>query len=326
MTTSHWPPSASLELIRARADLLANIRDFFRNKEVMEVETPICSRYANTDPSIESFQTHYIGPGAVSGLPLYLHTSPEFPMKRLLAAGSGSIYQICKVFRNGEIGRLHNPEFSMLEWYQLGFDHHQLMEEVAELINSLLPVPRDVQKMSYAKLFEQWFDINPHEATAEDLRSCAIKCGIGGAQQLDIQNRDGWLDLLLTHRIEPELGRGKLFFLYDYPKSQASLAKISAGIPAVAERFELYVDGIELANGFHELTNPNSQRYRFEADLEQRSILGLPTLPIDEALLDGLRSGMPDCAGVAVGVDRLLMVITSTKQLEQTLAFPIDRA
>lgn len=292
----------------------------------MEVETPICSRYANTDPSIESFQTHYIGPSAAYGLPLYLHTSPEFPMKRLLAAGSGSIYQICKVFRNGEAGRLHNPEFSMLEWYRLGFDHHQLMTEVAELMNSLLPKPRAVQKMSYAELFEQWFDINPHEATADDLRGCAIRCGIESAQQLDIQSRDGWLDLLLTHRIEPELGWDKLFFLYDYPASQASLAKISVGTPAVAERFELYVDGIELANGFHELTNANSQRSRFEDNLEQRSLLGLPTLPLDEALLDALTEGMPDCAGVALGMDRLLMIITSTQQLERTLTFPIDRA
>ncbi len=321
-----WHPTASLKLIRARADLLASIRSFFHKKEVMEVETPICSRYGNTDPSIESFQTCYIGPGAASGLPLYLHTSPEFPMKRLLAAGSGSIYQICKVFRNGEAGRLHNPEFSMLEWYRLGFDHHQLMEEVAELVNSLLPKPREIQKMSYAELFEQWFEINPHKATADDLQRCAIKCGIESAQQLDIQDSDGWLNLLLTHKIEPKLGQDKLFFLYDYPASQASLAKISVATPAVAERFELYIDGIELANGFHELTNAKSQRYRFEEDLEQRSLLGQPTLPLDEALLDALTAGMPDCAGVALGLDRLLMIITSTQQLEQTLTFPIDRA
>jgi len=326
MTTTHWQPSASLEQIRARADLLARIRAFFHRKAVMEVETPICSRYGNTDPSIESFTTHYTGPGAPSGRPLYLHTSPEFPMKRLLAAGSGPIYQICKVFRNGEAGHLHNPEFTMLEWYRPGFDHHQLIEEVAELVNSLLPEPRTVQTMSYAALFEEWLEINPHDASIKELQSCAIKNGIESARQLDMPNRDSWLDLLLTHIIEPSLGRETLFFLYDYPASQASLAKIRGGSPAVAERFELYIDGVELANGFHELTNAASQRERFEKDLDQRSREGLAKLPMDEALLNALTFGIPNCAGVALGIDRLLMIISSTKQIEETLCFAIDRA
>jgi len=326
MTTTHWRPSASLEQIRARADLLAKIRAFFHRKAVMEVETPICSRYGNTDPSIESFTTHYTGPGAPSGLPLYLHTSPEFPMKRLLAAGSGPIYQMCKVFRNGEAGHLHNPEFTMLEWYRPGFDHHQLIEEVAELVNGLLSEPRAVQKMSYAEVFEEWLEINPHEASIKELQSCAIKNGIESARQLDMPNRDSWLDLLLTHIIEPSLGRERLFFLYDYPASQASLAKIREESPAIAERFELYIDGVELANGFHELTNAASQRERFEKDLDQRSREGLAKLPMDETLLNALTSGIPNCAGVALGIDRLLMIISSTKQIEETLCFAIDRA
>ncbi|MCF6281377.1 MAG: EF-P lysine aminoacylase GenX [Candidatus Polarisedimenticolaceae bacterium] len=326
MTTIDWQPSASLELIKARADLLAKIRNFFHKREIMEVETPICSRYANTDPSIESFTTLYTGPGAPSGLPLYLHTSPEFPMKRLLAAGSGPIYQICKVFRNGEAGRLHNPEFSMLEWYRPGFNHHHLMAEVAELVNSLLPEPRPVISMSYAEAFKKWLDIDPHNASKEALKRCAIKSGIESAHHLDIQNRDGWLDLLLSHIIEPKLGKKSLFFLYDYPASQASLAKIREGKPPIAERFELYMDGMELANGFHELTHADSQRERFEKDLDQRKTAGLPSPPMDEALLAGLASGMPDCAGIAVGIDRLLMIISSAQQIEETLCFAIDRA
>lgn len=292
----------------------------------MEVETPICSRYANTDPTIESFKTNYTGPGAPSGLPLYLHTSPEFPMKRLLAAGSGPIYQICKVFREGEAGRFHNPEFTMLEWYRPGFDHHQLMVEVAELVNSLLPEPRQIQMISYAALFKEWFDLDPHDASIEALRSCAIAKGIESARQLDMQARDGWLDLLLTHIIEPKLGNKSLCFLYDYPASQASLAKIREGSPAVAERFELYIDGVELANGFHELTHSKSQRERFENDLVQRESMGLPAVPIDEGLLSALSSGIGDCAGVALGIDRLLMLISSTNNIEQVLSFPIERA
>ena len=326
MAAIDWQPCASLELIRARADLLAKIRNFFRNKGVMEVETPICSRYANTDPSIESFLTHYTGPGAPSGLPLYLHTSPEFPMKRLLAAGSGPIYQICKVFRNGESGRLHNPEFSMLEWYRPGLDHQQLMTEVAELVNGLLPEPCPVHLMSYAEVFEQWLNIDPHEASIVELQNCAIKNGIESANRLEMKDSDSWLDLLLTHIIEPELGKASLFFLYDYPVSQASLAKVREGTPAVAERFELYMDGVELANGFHELTDPDIQRARFEAELVQRSVMDQATVPIDRALLAALTSGMPDCAGVALGVDRLLMIISSIKQIGQTLSFPIERA
>ena len=192
----------------------------------MEVETPICSRYANCDPSIESLQTLYTGPGAATGLPLYLHTSPEFPMKRLLAAGSGPIYQICKVFRDGESGRWHNPEFTMLEWYRPGYHHHQLMVEVADLVNSLLPEPRPVESMSYAEAFGQWLGIDPHTATVDTLRRCSIRSGIEGAEHLDLQTADAWLDLLLSHRIEPELGEGCLFFLYDYPASQASLARV----------------------------------------------------------------------------------------------------
>ena len=290
------------------------------------METPICSRYANPDPSIESFQTHYTGPGAPSGLPLYLHTSPEFPMKRLLAAGSGPIYQICKVFRNGESGRLHNPEFSMLEWYRPGFDHHQLMTEVAELVNSLLPTPRPIQQLSYAKAFQQWLSIDPHEASIDMLKECAITNGIESAHHLEMEDSDSWLDLLLTHIIEPELGKASLSFLYDYPESQASLAKIRVGKPNIAERFELYMEGVELANGFHELTDPEIQRVRFEEDLDQRTTGGQDTGPIDSAMLDGLTYGLPDCAGVALGIDRLLMIISSTQQLGQTLSFPIDRA
>ena len=324
MNEIDWQPCASLDTIRERARLLALIRDFFWQRDVMEVETPICSRAGNSDPTIESFQTRYTGPGAPEGLPLYLQTSPEFPMKRLLAADSGPIYQICKVFRNGESGRLHNPEFTMLEWYRPGFDHHQLMEEVAELVNSLLSEPRPVISMSYAEAFQHWLDIDPHGTSIEDLRSCAIKNGIESARHLDIHGRDSWLDLLLTHLIEPELGKNSLFFLYDYPASQASLAKIRPGNPAVAERFELYVDGIELANGFHELTDAGEQHRRFESEKIVRLQAGRSLPTIDENFLDALASGLPDCAGVALGIDRLLMLISGVEEVGKVLTFPLE--
>ena len=324
MKNSDWQPYASLQTIQARARLLASIRDFFQQRGVLEVETPICSRAANSDPAIESFQTRYTGPGAPEGLPLYLQTSPEFPMKRLLAAGSGPIYQICKVFRNGESGRLHNPEFTLLEWYRPGFDHHRLMDEVAELVNHLLDEPRPVISMSYAEAFRHWLAINPHSASIEELRSCAVENGIESAHHLEIHDRDGWLDLLLTHLMEPNLGRGALFFLHDYPASQASLAKIRAGNPAVAERFELYIDGMELANGFHELTDANKQRQRFESDQAYRQKAGQTRRPLDERLLASLKAGLPDCAGVALGIDRLLMLIRKEENLQEILTFSIE--
>lgn len=318
-------PSASLETLRLRAGVLARIRAFFQRQGVMEVETPVCSGAATTDPAIESLVTRYRGPGAPHGLPLYLHTSPEFPMKRLLAAGAGPIYQICKVFRDGEAGRLHNPEFTLLEWYRPGFDHHRLMDELEGLMQELLPQPAPVRRIDYRALFRQHLRIDPHQATAEQLRACAIHQGVTGAERLELPHRDAWLDLLMTHCIEPVLGAG-LCFVYDYPASQAALSRVRPGDPPLAERFELYLDGRELANGFNELTDAAEQLSRFERDLAHRAVAGQPVVPLDRRLIAALEGGMPDCAGVALGIDRLMMHLAGAEHIEQVIAFPITRA
>jgi elongation factor P--(R)-beta-lysine ligase len=320
-----WRPSASLELLRTRADLLGRIRDFFKQAGVLEVETPVCSRFGTTDPAIASLTSRYLGPVAPRGRDLYLQTSPEFPMKRLLAAGSGPIYQVCKVFRDGELGRRHNPEFSLLEWYRPGFDHHRLMEEVAALINGLVESPLAVEKLTYRQAFEASLQLDPLTATLEQLRGCAIEQGIAGAGDLVLQ-RDGWLDLLLTHCIESQLGQGRMTFLYDYPASQAALARVRLETPPVAERFELYLAGIEIANGFHELGDAGEQRARFLADNQRRQVLGLTPVPMDEWLLDALAEGLPACAGVALGIDRLLMFLTGSREIRQVISFDFPRA
>ena len=321
-----WRPSASLEIIRARAELLAGMREFFQRAGVLEVETPACSHFGVTDPAIESFTTRYTGPGAAQGEGLYLHTSPEFPMKRLLAADSGPLYQICKVFRGGELGSKHNPEFTLLEWYRPGFDHHNLMDEVADLVNTLLSKQLEVQKLTYAEAFQEYLKIDPHSATAEELQQCAADVPICGAAELEMQQADAWLDLLLTHVIEPHLGRGEMTFLYDYPASQAALARVSETTPPLAERFELYLEGVEIANGFHELTDAAEQRIRFELENETRSELGLAQVAMDQHLLSALDDGIPDCAGVALGVDRLLMHITGKNSISDVLSFSFLRA
>ncbi|MCW9021810.1 MAG: EF-P lysine aminoacylase EpmA [Sedimenticola sp.] len=320
-----WRPMASIEMLRTRAQLLADIRGFFRAREVLEVDTPVCSSYGTTDPAIESLSVRYTGPGAPAGAPLYLHTSPEFAMKRLLAADSGPIYQICKVFRDGESGRRHNPEFTLLEWYRPGFDHHQLMDEVEQLILSLLPTAGPISKVTYQALFKQHLQLDPHLATSAELRACALEHDTAGFEHLELPNRDAWLDILMTHCIEPKIGPG-LCFVYDYPASQAALARIRPGPPAVAERFELYMDGVEVANGFHELTVAAEQQGRFEQDLRQRAVSAQPLIPLDQHLIAALEHGIPDCSGVALGIDRLLMQITGTTHIESVIAFPLGRA
>lgn len=321
-----WRPSAAMEMIRARAELLGRIREFFRQAGVLEVETPACSRYGVTDPAIDSLSTRYTGPGAAQGLTLYLQTSPEFPMKRLLAAGSGPIYQLCRVFRDGELGSRHNPEFTLLEWYRPGFDHLKLMDEVAALIGHLAGRPMAMERLGYGEAFKRHLGIDPHAADSESLQRCAVEHGVPGAGELEMTHRDGWLDLLLSHLIEPRLGRDGMTFLYDYPASQAALARVRAGDPPLAERFELYLEGMEIANGFHELADAQEQRRRFLDDNRRRREAGRPEVPMDETLLAALSSGLPDCAGVALGVDRLLMALTGSASIGQVLAFDLNRA
>jgi len=303
--SSSWRPTASLAVLKKRADLLKKIRAFFYARNVLEVDTPALSIAGNTDPNIESFSTQYTGPGRTGEL--YLHTSPEFAMKRLLAAGSGAIYQLCKVFRNGEAGRQHKPEFTMLEWYRPEFDVHQLMDEVAELINEVLG-KKEIIRISYQQAFIEHADVDPLSSNTAALKECANQNGLEHVIGMDDASVDDWLDLLIDQVVIPKLGLGR-FFIYDYPASQSALAKISNNDERVAERFELFIDGVEIANGFHELTDTDEQRRRFENENKKREEKGLAMLPVDENLLSSLESGLPDCAGVAIGVDRLLMLI-----------------
>ena len=324
-----WRPSADLVTLRLRAELLARIRAFFAAREVLEVETPMLSAAAITEPNLACFSTVYSGPGSRYGQTLYLHTSPEFPMKRLLAAGSGCIYQIARVFRDGEAGRRHNPEFTLLEWYRVGFDHHRLMDEVAELATTLLAgrlALAKPERLSYQELFQHHLDLNPHRARVAELATRAEARGVPIPPGMPAEDADPWLDLLLTHCIEPCLGAGRLTFVYDYPASQAALARLRPGDPPVGERFEVYLNGVELANGFHELGDADEQHRRFEAENAARRTLGLPLMPIDENLLAALAAGLPDCAGVALGFDRLAMLAAGRESLAEVLAFPVERA
>lgn len=248
-------------------------------------------------------------------------------MKRLLAAGSGPVYQICKVFRDGEAGRLHNPEFTMLEWYRPGYDHRQLMDEVDELVRGLLAPYRQCPptlRLSYAEAFERFAGVDPHRTGPAQLERRAAQLGI--AAPAGLGSRDQWLDLLLTHVVEPALRDHALCLIYDYPASQAALARVRDGDPAVAERFELYLDGVELANGFHELTDAGEQARRFSDDAARRAQSGAHGPPPDARFLAALGHGLPDCAGVALGLDRLLMRALGAPAIEQVLAFPWPRA
>jgi lysyl-tRNA synthetase class 2 len=329
-TSGDWRPSAALEVLRLRARMLERIRAFFLARDVLEVETPALSVAATPDPALASLETRYTGPGAPHGQALYLHTSPEFAMKRLLAAGTGSVYQICKVFRDGEAGRLHNPEFTMLEWYRVGMDLHQLMGEVADLVTQVLaggPALRLPEQLTYREIFESRVGIDPHSATAADCAAAARTHGVNIPVDL-FEHHDVaiWRDLLLSHLIEPDLGRDRLTFVYDYPASQASLAQIRPGHPPLAERFELYLNGIELANGFHELADVAEQRTRFERQLHARTASALPPVPLDQRLLAALTHGLPDCSGVALGIDRLVMLAAGAHSIHDVIAFPLERA
>ena len=317
-----WRPTASLEMLQLRAEILATIRAFFSDRDVLEVETPLLASAPATDLHLDAVSCRYRGQGADEGRELYLQTSPEFAMKRLLAAGSGAVYQICKAVRNGEAGRMHNPEFTILEWYRPGWDHHRLVDEIDEMLQLVLGTPPG-DRTTYASVFDRHASIDPFSARDEELVNRARTLGVVEPHDLE---RDDLLNLLLTHVVEPQLGRGRPTFLHDYPASQASLARVRPGDPPVAERFEVFSDGVELANGYHELNDPAEQRRRFTADNTARRAADLPEVPIDERLLAAIEHGLPDCAGVALGIDRLLMVAAGTRDISDVLTFPIDRA
>jgi lysyl-tRNA synthetase class 2 len=306
-----WQPRAKLQVIRERARVYNQIRAFFNNRGCLEVDTPVLMPATNTDANLESIAVAY------AERSFYLQTSPEFAMKRLLAAGSDSIFQICHAFRQGESGRLHNPEFSLLEWYRVGYDYHQLMAEIELLITTLSLRRCSFSRISYKDLFSQSLGLDIDKVTLESMREHCLQM-VPGTNVTELQF-DQCLDLLLSMVIAPSMQGYQ--FVYDYPKSQAALARINADNSAVAERFELFFDGIELANGFSELTDSTQQRSRFEQDIEIRRERGLPQYAIDERLLAALESGLEDCAGVAVGLDRLLMVLLGLDSIDQVLTF-----
>jgi lysyl-tRNA synthetase class 2 len=313
-----------LRAIHLRASVYATVRAFFAARGVLEVETPIMSEAANTEPNIESFATHFAGP--VDGGPRqrWLRTSPEFPLKRLLAEGLGDCYELGRVFRDGEAGRRHNPEFTMLEWYRVGWDHRLLIAETAELVLAVLAsiaVRADIVQCTYRDLFFDMLGIDPFTATLDELRAPLASVRIDS----DGLSRDDWLDLLLTHRLQPAFACDRITVVRDFPSTQAALARIRDGDPPVAERFEFYLGANELANGYHELTDAAEQRARFERDNARRRARGQRELPIDERLLAALPR-MPASAGVALGMDRLLMWLAGTDAIGDVLAFPFSDA
>lgn len=318
-----WKPSANIETLKLRAQLLQAIRAFFTSRNIIEVETPSLSQAAATDIHLHSFQTQFKGPGFAKGLALYLMTSPEFHMKRLLAAGSGAIYQISKSFRNEEAGRFHNPEFTMLEWYRPGFDHHQLMDEVENLLFTLLSSEKPI-RMTYQEAFKNYLSLCPLTASLADLKAKAKMLGLFDIT-VNETDKDTLLQLLFSTGIEPKIGQQAPCFIYHFPASQAALAKVCDD-KRVAARFEVYFKGIELANGFYELDDPKEQLTRFEMDNQKRLTMQLEPQPIDINLIHALENGLPDCAGVALGIDRLVMLALNKTHIEEVIAFTIKNA
>jgi lysyl-tRNA synthetase class 2 len=313
-------------MLRLRAELLSKVRTFFAERSFLEVETPILSADVVVDRNLDPMSAVLAGDPRQPdvGRRLWLQTSPEFGMKRLLAAGATAIYQITRAFRNGEIGRLHNPEFTMVEWYRAGDDMAAGMELLSDLCKALLDRgPAD--RLSYAAAFERHVGVNPHLASIDELSSAArrlklsIPDGIG-------DDCDGWLNLLLAECVEPHLGQPAPTILYDYPASQAALAVVRDENPPVAERFELYVHGIELANGYHELLDAAELRRRNASNNAARIADGKPPLPEESRLLAAMDAGLPACSGVALGFDRLVMIAAGANSIADAIAFPIDRA
>jgi len=326
MTTS-WKPSAEITTLKRRAQYLADVRLFFAERDVWEVETPILSQAAPTAPYLDSFTTDYRPIGTQAKQTYYLQTSPEFSMKRLLAADSGAIYQIARVFRNGEQGRLHSPEFTMLEWYRPELTLPQLMDEVNVLLRQVFNI-EPVIRLSYRSVFEFFLKINVFNCTDEVIKNCALERISSLPIDLEL-DRDGWLELLMSYIIEPRLAAMAMpLFIYDFPASQAQLAKLKKDSSGnqVADRFELYIDGVELANGYNELLDADELRQRFEADNQLRKQQNKAEIPLDEHLLAAMQNGLPECSGVALGLDRLIMLVLNQTKLSEVNSFSFECA
>jgi len=326
-----WQPACSLDLIRLRAKLLHEIRCFFYARNVLEVETPILCQSIGTDPYIDFFSTSTaaILDGSIDNHCLYLQTSPEFAMKRLLAANVGSIYQISKVFRKGESGRFHNPEFTLLEWYRTGFDLAQLMDEVEQLLKQLLPFEQfsaQAQRVTYSDVFRQYTGLDALAFDQAQYQSAAEKLGFPEAIGVCANDHVTWLDFLFSHSVQPHLGNAGVCMIYDYPACLPSLARLNSNDARIVERVEVFIHGIELGNGYYELTDTDQQRARFEQEILLRNSNGAQKVNVDERFLGALRSGLPDCSGIALGLDRLLMIISQKSHIDEVLAFPVSNA
>jgi len=319
---SGWGPTAGGEALRLRARVNAAVRAFFAERGVLEVETPVFSRGGNSEPNIAPFHLEFSGRTDGAPRTRWLRTSPEYALKRLLAAGVGDCYELGRVFRDGEAGGRHNPEFTMLEWYRVGWDHRRLAGETAELVRVALALAgRDarLEETTYRELYRTRLGLDPFLASEDELRAALGDVAVDPRGLV----RDDWLDLLMTHRLQPGFDPAVMLAVHDWPATQCALARLRRGDDgiAVAERFELYLGPVELANGYHELTDAAEQRARFERDLAVRAGRGAMQPPLDEAFLAALAHGLPECAGVALGVDRLLMAMLGTDRIADVLAF-----
>ena len=316
-----WRPTAALDTLRLRAQLLRRARDYFAASGALEVETPVLVRAAVTDVHLESLEVRRSDGTRVG----FLHTSPEYAMKRLLCAGAPHVYQVAHVFREGERGRRHNPEFTMIEWYRLGMDHFELMRDVEALLRALLEPQRPVgptAHLTYAEAFEAALGVDPLGAATADIEAALRRSGLDLPHALG-GDRDGLLDLAMATRVTARFAEDRITFVRDFPASQAALARVSG---AVAARFEAFWGGLELANGFHELGDADEQARRFAADTALRARNGQPVREADTTLLAALAAGLPPCAGVALGFDRVVMIATGARHIDEVIGFPIERA
>lgn len=312
-----WRPSASIDLLKQRAQLITKIREFFNHRHYLEVDTPVMARYGVSDVYLSNIKAFF------RGEPYQLQTSPEYHMKRLLAAGSGPIFQIARVFRDDELGRWHNPEFTLLEWYQLGIDHHELMNEMDLLLQSILG-SRPMIRKTYQQAFVEACTIDPFQASIEELKGVLRQHDLETVLPPEEQDRDQYLFLLMSHVVEPFLAHEEVpVAVYNFPVSQAALAQINNG---VADRFEVYYQGVELANGFHELTDAKAQANRFAMDQQLRIQKGFSEVEFDHYLLEALEFGMPSCSGVALGIDRLLALALKQDSIRNVISFDFSRA
>lgn len=324
----NWRPTASILTLKKRSKILQDLRAFFYTRDVYEVDTPILSTSSTPDLHLQSLKTYLNLPGLVKNTLYYCHTSPEYAMKRLLCAGSGDIFYLGKVFRDEDLSSRHQPEFTMLEWYRLGFSLQNLMEETAELIQAIIG-KCEIEQISYQQAFLNYAKIkNIHTASAQTCIECLNKHNIPEVVAVDLEDKDLWEQLVFTEVIEPQLGwnkeQKKISCIFNYPAKNAALAQISVDNPLVAERFEVFVQGLELANGYHELQDPKIYLQRFEKDLELRKESNKEKVAIDRQLIQALeKDGLPDCSGVALGVDRLVQLALQQKDIQAVLAFAV---